>query len=131
MKHFYNETLAASWMAQNHKMKFVSARGQKLYFDGGTDFRTEKDSGLYACEKYFVSPDSIHLLIPQRGDLVLASYYHKTNYVYRLVTNVFKDGFEVGGFSRYGYGEAIDGREIHKIIQRNKVAFIIPECEEA
>ena len=123
MKHFYTNLLAAAWMMDEFDMQFCRKDGVKLQGDSGVLLSV-------AWDRYYVHPDSIHLLTPQRGDLVLASYYHKTNYVYRLVTNVFKDGFEVGGFSRYGFGEAIDGREIHKIIQRNGVAFIAPESGE-
>lgn len=113
----YNCKIIAAYMAQYHGMKFKSPRGQNLYYDGGADFRAEKDCGIYAGEYYYIHPDSLHLLEPQENDVGMDS---KGNLM------VFLDG----RWRDWGNDEWTLNRP-HKIIQRSDKPFHWPESEEA
>lgn len=70
MKYYYDCPIEAAYMAKNFGMQFRSTRNQVLYFDGGSDFRSEKDCGIYGGEYYFLAPESLALLEPREGDIV-------------------------------------------------------------
>lgn len=111
MRKYYEDPLAAAWMAKHFGMKFKSARGQNMYFDGGSDFRTEKDCGFYAGEYYHIHPSSLHILEPMAGDVGTVYNGHAANF-------------------RDGYWEHNDGQREPasegKIIQRQGIPFHWP-----
>lgn len=104
-RYFYDCPIKAAYMAKYHGMKFKSARGQNLYFDGH-DFRTEKDCGIYAGETYHIPPDSENILKPLAGDVRCF---------------IFGDEFT--------HGELKDSSR-SKLFQRNGVPFIWPEVSD-
>jgi len=69
-KLYYTNPLHAAIMAQEFGVKFKTPRGQNMYWDGGSDFRTEKDCGVYGGEEYIINPDSYDIFKPIVGDLV-------------------------------------------------------------
>jgi hypothetical protein len=97
-------------MAKHFRMEFKSPRGQNMYWDGGSDFRTEKDCGLYGGEKYYIHPDSLQLLEPLKGDFVTFQ------------------GSRVVVFCPELHSELT--RSLAKIIYRNGLPFMWPKVEK-
>jgi hypothetical protein len=67
-QYYYDCPIAAAYMAKYFGVEMVSPRKQRLYWDGGLDFRAEKDCGIYTGGYYHVHPDSLHIFEPQVGD---------------------------------------------------------------
>lgn len=103
MKYFYKDPLAAAWMAKHFGMRFqdngyeASPYEELLsHYDAGGDGKT--------FPKYYIHPDSLHLLEPQRGD--------RLDVVSTLKLDV------VNPFIRPT-----------EIVQRNGIAFMWPEIK--
>ncbi len=117
-KYYYNDPLKAVWMAREFQMKFKTSKDQNMYFDGGSDLRTEKDCGIYSGEKYYIHPDCHKMLKPQIGDLLkdedgkfhLMEGWHGECFIFVITSR--------------------NNSENYKIIQRNGKAFFTPEIEE-
>jgi hypothetical protein len=115
-RYFYTDPLAAAWMAKHHEMRFCGI-GYPM-----TAPANEKDIlGEYSDEDgcyqepigiFNIHPDSLHLLEPQVGDL---AQFGIDNYgMWREVEPQYRPNF-------FGI----------PIIQRNGVAFMWPEVENA
>ncbi|MBP3958377.1 hypothetical protein J8F10_24270 [Gemmata sp. G18] len=70
-RHFYTDPLAAAWMAKHIGMRFG-------FFDERSDFREyevpitgEDDWWRSDRGRFYVHPDSLHLLEPRIGDLLV------------------------------------------------------------
>lgn len=120
-RYFYTDPLAAAWMNIKFGMRF------SIYspLDG---ISKEPEKWNWAWEMlgnrqlpYHVNPESLHLLEPQKNDLVMGPDV----------------GPEIGdtgpAYMELGKMGFTDGRghfrEIVKIIQRNGTAFVWPESE--
>lgn len=129
MKYYYTDALAAAWMEDKFGMKFVDDRGLNVtiydpytdgyFISGGVGNYTESP------DKAYVSPDSLHILEPQMNDLVKAIINRR---------NCLSEGDDVYEYGIYGdwfnVGEKFLTMENVSIIQRNGVAFMMPEVEE-
>jgi hypothetical protein len=75
-RHFYTDPLAAAWMAKHFGMEFENTSEWDGEFDLGffevSPYGDEISSGIDVGikDKYFIHPDSLHLLDPKAGDLV-------------------------------------------------------------
>ncbi len=119
MKYFYTDPLAAAWMAKHFRMKFLSDTTKDETPDDASDYEAdtayEADCGWGKAKerKYYIHPESLHLLEPKDDDM--------DDNGRDLTIN------EYGIFSSYkGWAH---GRFDGKIIQRNGIAFMWPECE--
>ena len=111
MKHYYDCPIKAAYQAKYFGMNFKSPRGQNLHFDGGRDFCTEKDCGIYSGERHYIHPDSLEVLEPMMDDVIEDGDgdYQEINYDHELF--IIRHGFR-------------------KIIQRDSLPFLWPETEE-
>lgn len=66
-KYFYDDPIAAAWMAKHFGMEFV--------IEPSGDVVTWKEFGVVSLkswvERFYIHPDSLHLLEPQNGDCVI------------------------------------------------------------
>lgn len=100
MKYFYTDPLAAAWMAKHFGMEYDFSE-HKFY-----GWTTEHQLPL---EKYYIHPDSLHLLKLQIGDLV----QQDSEYSFFVISE-----------------EDAKKLEIYEIIQRNGIPFMWPETEQ-
>lgn len=122
MKLYYDCKIKAAYMSKYFAVHFKSGLGQSLYFDGGSDFRTEKDCGIYMGEKFYINPNSLHIFNPIERDFV----YFKT------LKKIFMISFEPTGYPSELSKESANGKFRNEltIIQRNNLPFIMPEKGE-
>lgn len=113
-KPFYKDVLAAAWMARNYGMTFTSEEG-KLY-----DWAVEIQLPL---ERYYIHPDSLHLLSLSPGDVIEWTNKGKAANRWSDVAD-FQDG--------YSAKDALTPfqNQNYKIIQRGDINFMWPESEE-
>lgn len=138
---YYTDPLAAAWMAAHHNMRFNTNKIGFSYCYKTNDLIPSPqidvweivrdtfsiDAGYGSleheiAEKYYIHPDSLHLLEPQDGDIALDADGGAGEY------RAFSSKW--GCF--YGCGrdcEGMDTRLPFKIIQRNGLAFHWPESE--
>ncbi len=109
MTYYYDDPLAAAWMAKYFGMNF----------DATDDGYSWKDYHLLTAERFYIHPDSMHLLEPKSDDLVL--HNNKVGYIPSILSQL---GSPVGtpplDFAKY---------KDAKIIQRNGIAFHWPKEE--
>ena len=118
MKYYYDSPIKAAWMAEQFKIKFKSAGGQDMHFDGSC-FRVTKECGVYGGEKYLVHPGSYDIFKPKDNDggiikrspdgLCFDSYY--------IFSDEWKDI------------ECRNPESEPEIIRRDSKAFFMPEGE--
>jgi len=122
MKYYYTDPLASAWMAKYFGINY----SQDSFFVWHV---TSGDMELGADhKKLYIHPDSLHLLEPQVGDLVTA----KNDFV-QYVAFVEKDGLHKCNthFPDVILTENGDCPfKVTSIIQRNGIAFMMPEVEE-
>lgn len=116
MKYFYTDPLASAWMQEYYDMLFdVCPQVMARNFARGETICQQS--------RFYIHPDSLHLLEPQVGDIFI---------------NVGSD--LLNGVTRWESPQKMDKGclEIHnkyskdtlaKIIQRNGIAFMWPEVE--
>lgn len=122
MKYYYDDPLAAAYMAKHFGMKFElimygvdtketihHAIGDEMFFWKNINLDTEK-FGL----RYCIHPDSLHLLGPQTGDLL----------------EFRDDGHDLTCYRirEEGDWKISDGWFIKSITQRNGIPFMWPEA---
>lgn len=120
---YYDCALKAMWMNKYFGMEFVDEYREPCKFS--VEYGTE------ILDKYYIHPDILHILEPQVGDLLhivrgFCSYYKK-------VDDVAKGGTKnvTGIWSGGEHWDITTKEPLHdwEIIQRNGIAFIIPEVE--
>lgn len=121
MKYFYNDPLAAAWMAKHFGMRFnfICEDEGILYRPTNSDF-IDSVCGIWERIAY-IHPDSLHLLEPHMGDYIIE---HAQTHDVFLIDDA-------------GYGKSCTLLEAQawikegdRIIQRNGMAFMWPESEE-
>lgn len=101
-RYYYDDPLAAGWQCVRHGMKFENDNPSI-----GLDWLSGKV--LYYGERYYIHPDSLHLLEPQKDDGI--EFESDTEqYLYF-----------------WGAGHGLN--ELEKIIQRNGIPFHWPKSE--
>lgn len=116
-RYFYRDPLAAAWMEKNHSMKFTF-KGYASWNDGIKvsivcgETNDYESIITYATDgKYYIHPDSLHLLEPQAGDMDSNG-------------SRFYENYWLNDAGTYDHSPSC------KIIQRNGIAFMWPEREE-
>jgi len=118
MKYYYTDPMAAAWMAKHFGMKFTSSF--ELCDEYSHQNHCYYQAQGVADDKLFIHPNSLHLLEPQVGDLCIR-YPDKRghcNYCGMdwLLQIESKEDLQLWN------------GDIHKIIQRNGIAFMMPKC---
>jgi hypothetical protein len=129
MKPYYTDPLAAAWMAKHHGMMFLSkwkslnerheAPDDAADHEEDTAYEADCGWGKAKERKYYIHPESLHLLEPQLTDIVHAEYEPQA-------------ADEVCGhrdfvkWSQYFADEWV----LLQIIQRNGISFMWPEFEK-
>lgn len=120
---YYNDPLAAAWMAKHHGMRFLKWKWSDLSFQfipSGSD----KDPDSL---KLYIHPDSLHLLEPQFGDIGVnndgcVGVYRITYYRKGDAEKLMPEINQPAGF----YADvAFIGKA--KITQRKGIAFMWPQ----
>lgn len=119
MKHYYTDPLAAAWQAKYHGMQFetFSANSLPQLRNLIWDECIIGDGGPAARGKYCIHPDSLRLLEPIIGDLVVTP-------IAGLVGAIMVDEVCLSAFQLSEYKAKL------KIIQRNNIPFMWPLTEE-
>lgn len=129
-RYYYADPLAAAWMAKHHEMKFEhlwmfdrSPFGCELAFSGNVNIQAGSDNSHV---KFYIHPDSLHLLEPRKGDLVDLGRHGFAFVTDRDDNNINCALFnpDIGVF-KDGYWH----RRWHPIIQRDGAVFMWPERE--
>ena len=119
-RYFYTDPLAAAWMAHRHNLRIEHNPRFCSYNESG-DFCTVIK--IYHSEpgqpRFYVHPDSLHLLEPQVGDVIdLPTAPKATRSLLIHNGEEFSDNF-------------LSKHEGWRIIQRNRDVFHWPEAETA
>jgi hypothetical protein len=76
MRHYYENRLSAAWMADNHQFTFLTPKKERLYYDGGGNFRKHRDCVIYTINKFILDDDTLPLLEPILGDIAMIDRWH-------------------------------------------------------
>ncbi len=124
MRYFYQDTLAAAWMAKHHGMSFKYWRWNDLSFQ----FRpVNRASHEAPTDRLYIHPDSLHLLEPHVSDL----YQFTTPAGFLELARVY-DAHDLNctkGKAANSWYHA--GITPDRILLRNGIPFMWPESEEA
>lgn len=144
MRHYYTDPLAAAWMAKHFGMiygvpypltpsreatqtgieKIICRIDQDNYFNGHGYPKSESTILIFKHERnytedarppFYIHPDSLHLLEPQDGDLILTTDRGGTKALFFVDEHTF---------------DFIKRCKTFNIIQRNGIPFMWPESEE-
>jgi hypothetical protein len=129
-RYFYTDPLAAAWMELHHDVKtgnlddpFFSA-WQVTFFEA--DWRRSGEQPPEYRQRYYIHPDSLHLLEPRIGDLI----HNGCCALYYMVIDEWISGFS--GNAEVEVERAVDwfsGEHYGLIIQRGGKPFMWPESE--
>lgn len=117
---YYDDALAAAWMAERHGMKFEF--GDLRYPEHAIRHRAYRREPI----KTYVHPDSVALLEPAMGDLVRDEGW--------LINSDASSPMMPQLYQRISiaeYRDVVRARGHYEIIQRNGLAFHWPKREDA
>lgn len=131
-KYYYNCPYKAAYMARHFGMDFEGCRDGTCF---EAALHSDADPDIYDTEgdKFYIHPDSLHLLEPQEGDLVKvvcceADCEYPEDWVIGVIEgDVCTVRCNLQGTS--GYSISLNRVSAKEIIQRNGKAFIWPEVE--
>lgn len=120
-RYYYTDPLAAAWMHAHHGLDFDAEGRSGIHVVWGIELPVRPGP------KYYIHPDSLHLLEPQVGDIVAirvtAEFDEKNQtFIERTYCNEAEpDTLAIvqKTLSKGGY-----------ILQRNGIAFMCPEAED-
>jgi hypothetical protein len=124
--YYYDCALKAAYMSQHFGMKFASQFAMILFDVGGVFSEPRVTSPI---GKFYLHADSLRLLDPQLGDIVLYGI-HNSTYAEELPVSV-----DTVRWTRQLVDGCIENvihpekRHIRQVIQRNGLAFMWPESE--
>jgi hypothetical protein len=122
-RYFYTDPLAAAWMSKHFGMKFNEP------YDFAVMIRMyDMSRGKKQDIKYYIHPDSLHLLEPMEGDYV--TVFGAPRWVrYAMRTeNKITVQYDVDGPEQI-FSQSEVAKGIPRIIQRSGKAFHWPESE--
>lgn len=129
MRYFYTDPLAAAWMAKHFRMRFQETYNNHATYVEVPPAAIRAQSSHTSVQPVYIHPDSLHLLEPQVGDLVLAR-----NDFAQYLAFVQEDGLakcnHIMPQVMLSQSEDCPFR-VTSIIQRNGIAFHWPEREGA
>jgi hypothetical protein len=129
-RYFYTDPLAAAWMAKHFGMRFTEPDGEEVSLkfpgEGVSYWQRSYDNGYenYCGERFYIHPDSLPLLLPRPGDILIragieehVTMHNLFLFVHRApdTEHLFKGFLQKGGM----------------IIQRNGLPFHWPQSEQA
>lgn len=119
MRYFYTDPLAAAWMAKHHGIKIEPISDipsiKDFMWRGTGNF-----IGIWEEDKYYIHPDSLHLLEPREGDL-WAGMGEDAHYCVW-----YMDSAETA--ARFKINTELRARMVP--YQRNGIVFMWPEVEK-
>lgn len=123
MRYYYDDPLAAAWMAKHFGMEFHGENGQlEINSDEGSTWFCELcDLGHKYMGPFYIHPDSLHLLEPQEEDIGIDAE--------GALCNGCKDGWYYENAKAEEYGDFEPTLPV-TIIQRNGKAFMWPQSEQ-
>lgn len=129
MRYFYKDPLAAAWM-----MKHFGVTYYVPDVHGFASVTEIEDLQLQALDKkFYIHPDSLHLLEPQVGDAIEPS--SSVMGIYKIGNAIMVDR-TINAIPHIAYMDLKTVMSIekkwgkNKIIQRNGIPFMWPESEE-
>lgn len=117
-RYFYRDPLAAAWMAKHFGMQFENDNPGM-----GTGWAENKVL-YYGVDRYYIHPESYHILEPQIGDFVS---YHDSNLCGRIIAH---DGPPHSDAFISITAVTLWLKDQYTIIQRKGIPFMWPEQEE-
>lgn len=118
-RYYYTDPLAAAWMAKHFGMKFCDKASHSVSADPSLWYMAERH---YQAGPLFIHPDSLHLLEPQKHDLVDFGWIHPCGQSFHELTLLNKS------FKAFCEKSTCD-YDSHQIIQRRGKPFHWPEVE--
>lgn len=127
MKYFYTDTLAAAWMMKHHGFLLQDKETSDEVYDMTYDLMIEGDDFGKPLAKYYIHPDSVHLLEPQEGDIsympINLPNIKPAIFIWNKETiEAFKELSKINGITNLCIG---------RIIMRNGLPFMWPETDPA
>ncbi len=119
MRHYYDDPLAAAWMTKHFGMN-LQWQCADMHAASPADFA---DAYMNDCGevKYYIHPDSLYLLEPIDGDLIM--WVNKRGFHYARAKSVRKKITLASGATLIGKSEVVS------IIQRKAIPFHWPKQE--
>lgn len=133
---FYTDPLAAAWMATHFGMDIRLEDPEGQGFLEATlilGLREWRDA-IAACAdlKFFIHPDSLHLLEPGAGDLFRFGTHGP---IFKCIPDLDDRGAKLGNIPTPPQWEVSCAREKNggriRVLQRNGIPFMWPESEDA
>lgn len=141
-RYYYTDPLKAAWMAREFGMKLIcyyEPEDEGLEYAGDEESYPFEHAAIHAemwgdvitekCRRQYIHPDSLKILEPQVGDLILFEWGALT-YVTPAWVHEFKDGECRVVCGPQGPDDICLPIEECEIIQRNGKAFFWPEDGE-
>lgn len=135
MKYYYTDHLAAQWMDSKFGMKFqefISVMRDGKFSDEMRDiFSAHCVDFIPSMGRYYIHPDSLHLLEPKVGDFVhFDSLRNPPDKIYAMTeTNYWRAGKDKSP-KLGGKGVTRKRFQVTSILQRNGIPFMWPDVEE-
>lgn len=115
-RYFFTHPLAVAWMNDRHGMRFCFPDGREVPED------MDINPSLMGF-KFYIHPDSLHLLEPQVGDIFMNIGSDPLNGVEIWESPQIMDKGCLNIHNKY------QKNHLPKIIQRNSIAFMWPKSE--
>jgi hypothetical protein len=124
---FYTDALAAAWQAKHFEMRF---------WNGGHEIHVLPLVDGEGTGRWYIHPDSLHLLEPKEGDLVKYGLLSHFGVIGDRCEYDVEDGklFRLSQTTEWDMGESFGffaSKRDAKIIQRNGIPFHWPQFEES
>lgn len=132
-RYFYSDPLAAAWMAKKFAIEFSSCIAQNFVknakYNGDEPLLYLINLPANPQEKFYIHPDSVHLLEPKVGDII---FHTKMENAYRIhaidgIVNFIDQPILIHGKPSGLWLPKAD----FSIIQRDGNVFMWPEVEAA
>jgi hypothetical protein len=136
-RYFYTDPLAAAWMNKHFGMQFTRThchRGDGTFGESTKPvpiwiLARDVENQVSENVKYYVHPDSLHLLEPLIGDVCITKddgigYCSTLRVEKEIITGKLKDYIQLSGF----WAEA---ESLIRIMERSGVVYHWPDSEEA
>lgn len=128
-RYFYSDPLAAAWMVKHHGMTLYighlpddyDAYSAVNWWHAIDDERFRREKFHQNDIRFYIHPDSLHLLEPQAGDILLVGLSDEEPEYLLVKENVVGSLYAVSGSERYYVAST------NRFIQRKGIPFIWPE----
>lgn len=128
MRYYYTDAIKAAWMGREFKFILLDNKGRSIYpnIEALLEYqRRAENPNLY------IAYDCHEMLKPQEADVVTWTLNHGNNDKELVIKQALHDGHPDLKWITHFFEEAKFSNYNRKIIQRNGVAFFMPEEEKA